>query len=105
MATIRATCPDHGDINTTTHEVDVIGFGKLDSYRFRCPIGEEVVIKKADERTVNLLQSSGCDLIKIGLPKIDYLPVAHEPISHDDILDFHNALNATHNEIWNNLRN
>ena len=61
MATIRASCPDCGDVEFTTRDVQVRvsapdGSG---TYAFSCPGCAVTVVKAAETRTIDLLLASG----------------------------------------------
>jgi hypothetical protein len=62
------------------------------SYTFRCPECELAVAKQADPTVVELLVSSGVKMDIWQLPAELWEPRAGEPISHDDLLDFHHLL-------------
>jgi predicted RNA-binding Zn-ribbon protein involved in translation (DUF1610 family) len=95
MATIRASCPDCGDVEFTTRDVQVRvsapdGSG---TYAFCCPGCTVTVVKAAETRTIDLLLASGVGLAA-GEPsvEIDERPHFESPITHDDLLDFHTML-------------
>lgn len=94
MATIRASCPDCGDVELTTADVHVRICDDNDAgtYSFRCPFCQMMVVKPAESRTIDLLIASGVDFSTWSLPA--ELAETHigEPINHDDLLDFHNLL-------------
>lgn len=95
MATIRATCPDCGDVEFTTRdvEVNVRGDGS-GSYSFRCPSCTLLVVKPAEARTIDLLLASGVHPAGADVPAEVAERAARdgEPITHDDLLDFHDLL-------------
>lgn len=94
MATIRASCPDCGDVELTTADVTVrvCDDTKAGTYAFRCPHCRMMVVKPAENRTVDLLVASGVAFSTWRLPA--ELSENHEgaPINHDDLLDFHDLL-------------
>jgi len=95
MATIRASCPDCGDIELTTHDmtVRVCAEDQRGSYVFRCPACQMAVTKAAEARIVDLLVSSGVELI-VWTPPLELRephPVG-DPFTHDDLLKFHELL-------------
>lgn len=95
MATIRATCPTCGDIELTTGDVRVRVCLDDDrgEYSFRCPRCVMTTVKPAEPRTVDLLVASGVQLDTWTLPaELRERPLVGKPIDHDDILDFHAAL-------------
>ncbi len=91
MATIRASCPDCGDVELTTVDVHVriCDDNNQGTYAFRCPHCSMMVVKPAESRTIDLLVASGVAFTTWRLPA--ELSEVHigEPISHDDLLDFH----------------
>lgn len=94
MATIRASCPDCGDVELTTADVSVrvCRDTNAGTYAFRCPHCTMMVVKPAETRTIDLLVASGVAYSTWRLPA--ELDERHEgePISHDDLLDFHSLL-------------
>lgn len=65
MAPIRASCPDCGDVEFTTHDikVEITWEDGSGNYRFSCPGCANTVIKIAETRTVDLLLASGVEQI------------------------------------------
>lgn len=99
MATIRASCPDCGDVELTTAEmtVRVCAEDNRGAYAFRCPTCAMAVTKSAERRIVDLLVSSGVELQVWQLPAELYEPrPVGEPFSHDDLLSFHELLADDH---------
>lgn len=94
MATIRASCPDCGDVELTTE--DVVVRVCLDDdrgeYRFTCPVCSMVVVKPAEHRTIDLLVASGVQMDTWTLPAELFESRTGRRIDHDDILDFHKLL-------------
>jgi hypothetical protein len=94
VATIRASCPTCGDVELTSRDVTVrvCAADNQGSYAFRCPACELAVSKPADPKIVDLLVSSGVRLSVWHLPA--ELSEVHEgaPITYDDLLDFHYAI-------------
>lgn len=99
MATIRASCPDCGDVELTTRDVTVRVCAADDrgSYVFRCPTCRMAVTKAAEPRIVDLLVSSGVPLEVWRLPAELSEQRVGEPIDHDDLLEFHELLQG---EAW-----
>jgi hypothetical protein len=95
MATIRATCGDCGDVELTTADVRVRICTADDqgTYLFRCPECSMTVVKAAEPRTLELLVASGVHVTRWDLPRelLESRP-AGPPVSHDDLLDFHERL-------------
>jgi hypothetical protein len=94
MATIRASCPDCGDVELTTGDmtVRVCAEDNRGSYTFRCPDCRMTVSKTAEQRIIDLLVSSGVRTEVWRLPlELLERPVG-EPLTHDDLLSFHELL-------------
>lgn len=94
MATIRASCPECGDVELTTKDmkVRVCAADNSGAYVFRCPLCQLAVTKAAEQRIVDLLVSSGVVLEIWRLPA--ELGEAHvgEALTHDDLIEFHELL-------------
>ena len=94
MATIRASCTDCGDVELTTADVHVrvCTADNQGTYTFRCPTCHMAVVKNAEPRTVDLLVASGVSY-STWSPPLE-LTESHpdEPLTHDDLLDFHALL-------------
>ncbi len=95
MATIRASCFDCGDVELTTHDVHVrvCTSDNQGTYSFRCPLCTMTVVKTAEPRTVDLLVASGVTYSTWSPPlELSEPRNFGEPISHDELLDFHGFL-------------
>ncbi|MFV0526716.1 MAG: hypothetical protein ACK5RL_19710 [Acidimicrobiales bacterium] len=94
MATIRASCSDCGDVELTTGDVQVriCDHDNAGTYSFRCPHCEMTVVKPAEPRTIDLLIASGVAYQTWSLPAELNERKVGEPITHDDLLDFHDLL-------------
>jgi rRNA maturation protein Nop10 len=94
VTTIRASCPSCGDVDLTVGDVSVrvCANDQSGSYTFRCPGCAMAVAKHADPNVVELLVSSGVRMAVWELPGELCEPHVGEPISHDDLLDFHDLL-------------
>ena len=94
VATIRASCPTCGDIELTSGDVTVLvcATNNQGSYAFQCPACRLAVSKAADPRVVDLLVSTGVRLSVWQLPA--ELDEQHDgpPLTTDDLIDFHFAL-------------
>jgi hypothetical protein len=94
MTTIKATCPGCGEIDLTADDILLrIGASRtVNTYGFACPGCGDFVQKPADDRIVRLLLSGGVVPVPVHVPaealEVHYGP----PISHDDILNFHEML-------------
>lgn len=94
MATIRASCPDCGDVELTTQDmtVRVCLDDQQGAYCFRCPRCTMTVTKAAEQRIVDLLVSSGVRLETWTLPlELRERPTGAQ-FTHDDLLAFHELL-------------
>ena len=94
MTTIRASCPSCGDVELTVRDVTVrvCAADNRGSYAFQCPQCRVAVAKPAEPRIVDLLVSSGVRLSVWHLPAELGESKTGDPISHDDLLDFHHLL-------------
>jgi hypothetical protein len=95
MATIRASCPDCGDVELTTADmtVRVCSEDQQGTYAFRCPACTMAVTKAAEPRIVDLLVSSGVELQVWSLPlELREARPAGPAFCHDDLLAFHELL-------------
>ena len=94
MATIRASCAVCGDVELTTRDVRVrvCTHDNRGTYSFRCPKCRMVVVKSAEPRTIELLVASGVEMSTWDLPAELREPRSGAPITHDDLLDFHQQL-------------
>lgn len=94
MATIRASCPDCGDVELTTRDVAVrvCAADNQGSYSFKCPHCQLAVAKDAPARVVDLLVSSGVPMTMWELPAELEEARTGPAISHDDLLEFHDLI-------------
>lgn len=96
MTTIKATCPECGEVDLTADDILLrIGATKtVNTYGFSCPDCGEFVQKNADDRVVRLLLSGGVVPVPVHVPA-EALEIHDGPtINHDDLLDFHNLLKS-----------
>lgn len=101
MATIRASCETCGDVELTTADVRVrvcINDNRGE-YSFRCPDCQMTVVKGAEPRTIDLLVASGVHMDTWSLPAEMNETKNGRPISHDDLLEFHDKIHDTTS--WN----
>ena len=97
MATIRASCPDCGDVELTTADltVRVCQDDSQGSYLFRCPVCRMTATKNAEARIVELLVSSGVCASPPGASRPRCGSARRvRPLTHDDLLDFHALLES-----------
>lgn len=93
---IRATCPDCGDVVVPREkmQVRICAEDRSGAYTFLCPSCRGLVARSAEERIVQLLLAGGVDMEVWHLPAELFEPVAGPAITHDDLLDFHLALQS-----------
>lgn len=91
---MRATCEDCGDVELeiTDLTVRVCTDGVPPAYLFRCPECTLPVTTSTQDAVVDLLVSSGARLEVWSLPAEIFESHEGPAISHDDVLDFHLAL-------------
>ncbi len=91
VATIRASCPTCGDVELTTRDVTVQVCADTNdgAYSFLCPTCATRVSKAAEARIVDLLVSSGVRLELWRMPAELNELHAGDPITYDDVLEFH----------------
>jgi predicted RNA-binding Zn-ribbon protein involved in translation (DUF1610 family) len=94
VATVRASCPSCGDIETTTKAVQVLRCETTGTvaYAFVCPECRLRVAKGATEHVAAILVEAGVPVTCWELPAELDEPKIGYPISHDDLLAFHSAL-------------
>ena len=73
-------------------EVRICAQDEQGTYVFRCPRCEMSVVKPAEPRIVDMLVASGVQLVQWKLPAELFERRGGEPISHDDLIDFHRLL-------------
>lgn len=109
MTTIRATCPDCGEVDLTPDEMhltvirsDDAAVGPDSHYTFRCPGCDVDVEKPADERIAHLLTTGGVDVTILeggdidaefasfaSLPTHPEAPRPGPAFTPDDLIDLH----------------
>ena len=94
MATIRASCETCGDVQLTTSDVTVRMCVSTDvgEYRFECPACDDLVVRHAEQRTIDLLLAAGVEFVTWALPAELFEVRQGAPICHDDLIDFHTFL-------------
>lgn len=94
MTTIKASCPNCGEVELTPADVSlmVCTHAALSYYAFECMTCTEEIRKPADDHVVSLLVSGGVPAQVWELPA-EVLEVKTGPaLSYDDLLDFGLAL-------------
>jgi hypothetical protein len=112
MTTIRARCPQCGEVDMAPDAIElaVRGDTGTGAYRFVCPACMTLVQKRADRKIVDLLSSVGVSVAQPGTPSLldglEELPSRPEshlfevpfdqlrapaapPFTYDDLLSFH----------------
>lgn len=94
MATVRASCPDCGDVEMSIRQVRVQVCRSTDvaTYSFQCPGCRVRVCKAAAPHVVDTLVAAGVAPTTWDLPAEMYEPKPGPRITHDDLLAFHFAL-------------
>lgn len=94
VAIVRATCPACGDVELTVNDVSVqlCVTTALSTYSFICPACGVLVNKEASDAVVESLTSAGSRLVAWTMPAELDEPKTGPSISHDDLLEFHLAL-------------
>lgn len=94
MALIRATCSDCGDVELRSRDLKVrlCRDSESSTYLFRCPVCRMIEVRPAESHVVDVLLAAGVPCTEWRLPAELHEPRTGEPISHDDVLDFHELL-------------
>jgi hypothetical protein len=97
MTTIRATCPQCGEVEMDARSIllQVEQESGEGSYSFDCPTCELPVEKPADRKIVLLLMSAGVEVMEAQeIPSPETRPEG-PPFTSDDLIDFHFLLQQT----------
>ncbi len=92
---IRASCSGCGDVELRSRDLQVrICADTNDStYIFRCPVCRLTEVKLADDVVIDILAKAGVSCVEWHLPaELAERPTDGEPISDDDVIDFHALL-------------
>jgi hypothetical protein len=94
VTTIRATCATCGDVEVdgSCVQVHVCDSTAAAAYSFVCPVCGLIVNKRANDRVVDALIGAGVRVAHWSLPPELDEPKLGPPITHDDLLAFHLAL-------------
>jgi hypothetical protein len=94
MTVIRVTCGACGDVELTAEEMRVrrcVETGAA-TYVFICPDCHMAEVRTAEEHVVEVLRSAGVVCAEWQLPaELGERPIG-PPLTHDDLLDFHELL-------------
>jgi hypothetical protein len=90
MTTIRATCPQCGEVEMDARSIllQVEQESGEGSYSFDCPSCELPVEKPADRKIVLLLMSAGVEVMEPQEVSSEVRP-SGPPLTSDDLIDFH----------------
>lgn len=90
MTTIKASCPDCGEVELTAADVRLMVCSHSPSsyYAFACDGCGAEVRKPADDHVVSLLISGGVQAVVWELPAEALETHDGAPIGYDDVLDF-----------------
>ena len=94
MTTIKATCPDCGEVDLTAEDI-LLRIGAVrdsNTYGFTCPSCGCFIEKPADERIVRLLLSGGVMPVLVHVPAEALETHVGPIINHDDLLEFHELM-------------
>ncbi|HET6916412.1 MAG TPA: hypothetical protein VFH56_10030 [Acidimicrobiales bacterium] len=94
MAIVRATCAACGDVELGIADVQiqVCASNASATYSFRCPACLLITTKEAGERVYGALSAAGCEIVMWTMPAELHEQKLGPPITHDDLLAFHLAL-------------
>jgi hypothetical protein len=94
MALIRATCSDCGDVELRSRDLKVRMCRDTEAatYLFRCPVCRMVEVRPAEAHVVDVLLAAGVTCVEWSLPAELGERRGGDPITHDDVLDFHELL-------------
>jgi predicted RNA-binding Zn-ribbon protein involved in translation (DUF1610 family) len=94
MTTIKATCPECGEVTLTPEKFELRVFAEVDEqdyYAFDCPVCGDRVAKSADARVVRLLRTGGVEPVESACHP-EHPPAGLSPITRDELLEFHELL-------------
>lgn len=91
---IRATCETCGDLELTAEDLRLRMCIETNQgeFRFTCPQCTKVTAKEITGPTFDLLTSAGVSCYEWHLPKELFETKSGPKISHDDVIEFHDAL-------------
>lgn len=96
MATIKTSCPFCGDVDLQPSAVTltVSSYRPWSYYSFACPRCGQGVDKAANETVMGLLRGGGVRIVAWHIPAEALEVRLGEPLTNDDLLDFHAALSG-----------
>jgi hypothetical protein len=91
MTTVRAQCAECGDVRLHIEDLTVVmtDGGEPSRYRFRCPLCDDLVVRDATNRIVDLLLGAGAAEEHWHWPAELGEPHAGPALTPDDLLDLH----------------
>ncbi len=105
MSDFLTSCPEHGHVELSTEQLELVIIETADYKRFRCPIGKEIVLEKVNLYDITGMKTLGCNVIVISPPAIDTGLAAQLPVNEVDIDEFHAIIDsidtAAQREIFN----
>lgn len=95
MAKIEVTCPRCGDVKCRGTDFQLRTWKNTKTYYvFSCPSCHEIVQRRADDRAVRILEEEGATRIAGDLPDEIFELHTGAPLTHDDLIDLHEMLQA-----------
>lgn len=91
MALIRASCPECGDVELGSNQIQGQIWDGRESYIFRCPVCRMTIPKDCDAQVIQILGAAGCKIVSIEPPKWETLETSVD-LTVDEIIDFHEML-------------
>lgn len=90
MTTIRATCPDCGDVELSPPDMRLVVCNRpaWSYYTFSCPSCHVEVRRPADDEVVGLLVSGGVTAETVHVPDELFEEHTGPALCYDDLLDF-----------------
>ena len=108
FAVVWATCPTCGDVELTSEQVQIqtCTSDGTSTYSFVCPACSLIANKPASVSVVESLSAAGSRLVAWNYPAELTEAKVGAPICHNDLLDFHAALETDgwQSELSNALR-
>ncbi len=94
MPGIRATCSTCGDVNLTIADIRLRLCIETEQgeFRFTCKCCTQVTVNEISGPTFDLLVATGAECYEWHLPAELFETHEGPSISHDDLLEFHNAI-------------
>jgi len=105
MATVRAACPDCGDVELKATGVTVVHIAHHAGpdqtlYRIRCPKCRVISLKPCDPRAAELLIGSGAGTVSVALTPDTPSPLRTDPITDDECITLHGLITPDDTTVW-----